>query len=90
MLAPCGTDELKITLEPSDELNDASLINKIKQKMESKFNMNVDIHVGDVGGLIGTAAMVSWKAARIHDLRDDTNNIERHSALEIMNKRATK
>ncbi|MFD0710037.1 phenylacetate--CoA ligase family protein [Photorhabdus akhurstii] len=85
-----GTDELKITLEPCDELHDASLISKIKQKMESKFNMNVDIHVGDVGGLIGTAAMVSWKAARIHDLRDDTNNIERNSALEIMKKRATK
>lgn len=85
--AASGGDEVAITLEVCDELNDSCLVEKIKNKIEAKFSISANVHVGDVGGLIGTAAMVSWKAARIHDLRDKANNVERNSALEIMRAR---
>jgi phenylacetate-CoA ligase len=77
-------DHIAVTLEKCDELNDAARIARLRDKLESRFGVTVEIRVGDAGNLIGVGAMVSWKAARIHDQRQSGENPERRAALEIM------
>jgi phenylacetate-CoA ligase len=83
-------DRVAVTLEKCDELDDTAHVARLRDKLESRFGVAVDIQVGDAGNLIGVAAMVSWKAARIHDQRQlgdnrqSGDNLERGTALEIM------
>jgi phenylacetate-CoA ligase len=83
-------DHLAITLEKCDELNDAARLARLRDRLEGRFGVTVEIRAGDAGNLIGVGAMVSWKAARVHDRREaDDNrqagdNLERSAALEIM------
>jgi phenylacetate-CoA ligase len=85
-----GRDRLAITLERCDELADAARLARLRNKLESRFGVAVEIRVGDAGNLIGVGAMVSWKAARVHDRRESndnrqsSDNLERRAALEIM------
>ncbi|MES2742122.1 MAG: phenylacetate--CoA ligase family protein [Pseudomonadota bacterium] len=82
-----GTDTVDITLESCDELTDPVLLQRLAAKLVSLLGGPAHIHVGDVGELIGTAAMVSWKAARINDRREGANNSERNAALAILQNR---
>lgn len=82
-------DNLCIVLEECSELTDTKLISAIEKKIANRLSAKVNISVGSVSSVIGTGAMVSWKAARINDLRQgQNNNDERTIALEIASHRA--
>nr|WP_255491047.1 AMP-binding protein [Spartinivicinus marinus] len=80
-------DSLSIILEECKELEDKKLLGLIEKKLVEKLDVKVNINVGNVGNLIGTGAMVSWKAARIKDNRENAVNSERKVALDIALKR---
>ena len=82
-----GRDRLSVVLEDCEELKQPSLLAKIAEKISHHFDIDVQVDAGDVGELIGTAAMVSWKAARIYDKRNNVANHEREAAQAISNGR---
>jgi len=80
-------DKLNIILEHSSETTDINRLNALAQKIKNHLMIDVSICCGDIGGLISTGAMVSWKAARINDMRQEELCAEREMALNISAKR---
>ncbi|HIB1383090.1 TPA: phenylacetate--CoA ligase family protein [Salmonella enterica subsp. enterica serovar Muenchen] len=83
-----GVDILNITVEMFNKELDTTLIlqdvkNHIKQKIAG---VKVNIVNGETSSVTATSAMVSWKAARIHDLRPAAYNSDREAALKLINR----
>lgn len=81
-------DVLNITVEMFDKTRDASArLLAAKQHMETMLNgVTVNLAAGDTTAITGTSAMVSWKAARLHDLRPAADNSDRDAALALINR----
>ena len=56
--------------------------------MQTRLGALTRIAVGPTDAVTGTAAMVSWKAARLHDKRQGSDNRERDTALTLAARRA--
>lgn len=65
----------------------SSLLSNVKRHIEQNI-AGVSIHLidGETSRVTGTSAMVSWKAARIHDLRPAADNSDRDAALALINR----
>ncbi len=83
-----GTDELTLRLEvpPGDPvLIDPILIDAA---CRAELGVRVRVEYGPLGAITTTGAMVSWKAARIVDLRQVTQDAESLAALSIASGRS--
>ena len=86
-----GTEDLLTIIlemkngEQEDSISTDDLSNKVQQNLgvKSKFVF------GSPDLIVGTAAMVSWKAARVHDRRLSTEDMERVNARAIANARSS-
>lgn len=47
-------------------------------------HVEIDIQVGETTNITSTSAMVSWKAARLHDLRAQGDNADRDAAIALL------
>lgn len=79
-----GQDKLTVTIEPTDEaagkrIDDAA----IRGAVSETFGVLCDVVLGPMDAITSTGAMVSWKAARIHDRRTAATEPERLAALAI-------
>lgn len=83
-----GFDQLNITLELEQNSTTRNNLQVVAKAIESRFGVRTYIITGATDAVTGTAAMVSWKAARIHDKRLDGDNMEREAALKIAERRA--
>ncbi|MHB0774483.1 phenylacetate--CoA ligase family protein [Halomonas sp. WWR20] len=83
-----GADQLSVTLELDNNSAAQNDLESIASSMADKLHARVRITVGSTDAVTGTAAMVSWKAARLHDKRQDSDNQERETALKIAAQRA--
>ncbi|MBJ7223541.1 phenylacetate--CoA ligase family protein [Brenneria sp. L3-3C-1] len=83
-----GADRLNVTLELGNKSAAQNDLDSISSSMASKLGARVHITVGSTDAVTGTAAMVSWKAARLHDKRQGSDNQERETALKIAARRA--
>ncbi len=79
-------DMLHVYLDECEEVKSSGFTNNLEKILSKKFKVKVTIEIGNVGNLIGTGAMVSWKAARINDTRKNEDNSEKKRALEIASK----
>jgi phenylacetate-CoA ligase len=84
-----GRDKLTVTIEPTDEaagkrIDDAA----IRDAVNETFGVLCDVVLGPMDAITSTGAMVSWKAARIHDRRIAVAEPERVAALAIAAGRA--
>lgn len=83
-----GADQLSVTLELGNSSAAQSNLESVASSMADKLDARVRITVGSTDAITGTAAMVSWKAARLHDKRHGSDNQERETALKIAARRA--
>ena len=83
-----GVDVLNITVEMFNKESDLSqVLNDVKAHVEQAISgVKVNLVNGETSGVTGTSAMVSWKAARIHDLRPAADNSDREAALSLINR----
>jgi phenylacetate-CoA ligase len=79
-----GQDVVTIRVDPADE-EAARRIDRvaIRQAVTAAFGAGCEVTVGPVGSITSTGAMVSWKAARLHDRRSAEAEPERLAALAI-------
>ncbi|MFE3027166.1 phenylacetate--CoA ligase family protein [Nocardia tengchongensis] len=78
-----GQDRVTLQLDPVDEVAARRLDGPaIRAVVADSFGVRCDIELGPVDAITSTGAMVSWKAARIHDLRV-ADDLERLAALKI-------
>ncbi|KTT63276.1 coenzyme F390 synthetase [Pseudomonas oryzihabitans] len=82
-----GIDQLSVTLELEQNTATRNNLQAVASAMESRFGARTHITVGSTDAVTGTAAMVSWKAARLHDKRVGSDNRERETALKIAARR---
>jgi phenylacetate-CoA ligase len=82
-----GVDVLNITVEMFNEpLEITSILEEVKHHIERAITgVKVNLINGETSGVTATSAMVSWKAARIHDLRPTADNSDREAALALIN-----
>ncbi|UTH75625.1 phenylacetate--CoA ligase family protein [Chromobacterium sp. IIBBL 290-4] len=83
-----GIDILNITVEMFNKESEVSaVLETVKQHMEQALT-GVKVHIvnGETSSVTGTSAMVSWKAARIHDLRPAADNTDREAALALISR----
>lgn len=83
-----GVDRLSVTLELEQGIATHNDLEAVASFMENRLGARACISVGSTDAVTGTAAMVSWKAARLHDKRSGSDNQERESALKIAARRA--
>ncbi|RMO90011.1 Phenylacetate-coenzyme A ligase [Pseudomonas syringae pv. philadelphi] len=83
-----GVDQLSVTIELQPNSETRNDLKAVVSYMEATLGASVSIHVGPTDAVTGTAAMVSWKAARLHDKRTGSDNLERDTALKIAARRA--
>ncbi|GAB7260283.1 phenylacetate--CoA ligase family protein [Dickeya ananatis] len=83
-----GVDVLNITIEMfNEESNISSVLDDVKTHIEQTIaGIKVNLINGETSSVTATSAMVSWKAARIHDLRPAADNHEREAALALINR----
>lgn len=83
-----GIDVLNITVEMFNKQSDVSLVFRdVKKHIEEKISgVEVNLINAETSSVTATSAMVSWKAARIHDLRPAADNSERDAALALINR----
>jgi len=83
-----SVDVLNITVEMfNKELDVSSVLKDVKTHIERTIaGVKVNLVRGKTSSVTTTSAMVSWKAARIHDLRPAADNREREAALELINR----
>ena len=83
-----GTDMLTVTVEMFDALVEPShTLTEVKKFMEQRLpGVKVSLSMGETAAVTGTSAMVSWKAARLHDLRPEADNTDRDAALSLINR----
>lgn len=81
-------DILNITVEFfNKEINRPSILNDTQKHIESVIEgVKVNLISGETSAVTSTSAMVSWKAARIHDMRSKADNSDRDAALALINK----
>lgn len=81
-------DVLNITVEMFNKDADvAPVLSKVKAHLKQKIaGVEISLVIGETSGVTGTSAMVSWKAARIHDLRPAADNSDREAALALINR----
>jgi phenylacetate-CoA ligase len=79
-----GRDVVTVCVDPADD-EAARRINReaVRQTVETAFDASCEITVGPVSAITSTGAMVSWKAARLHDRRRAEMEPERLAALAI-------
>ncbi|WP_315138724.1 AMP-binding protein [Achromobacter marplatensis] len=82
-----GADQLSVTLELENNSAIQNNLESIASSMADKLDARVRITVGSTDAITGTAAMVSWKAARLHDKRQGSDDQERETALKIAARR---
>ena len=82
-----GHDVLNITVEMFDKQSDVSqVLRDVKKHVEQEITgVKVNLINGETSSLTATSAMVSWKAARIHDLRPAADNSDREAAMALIN-----
>ncbi|MFE3319307.1 phenylacetate--CoA ligase family protein [Nocardia sp. NPDC059195] len=79
-----GQDRLIVQLDPIDDAAAARLDSDgIRRVIGDEFGVRCDIELGPVDPITSTGAMVSWKAARIHDLRTGADDREHHAAERV-------
>lgn len=83
-----GVDQLLVTLELEQNTAAHNDLEAAASAMEARLGARAHITVGPTDAVTGTAAMVSWKAARLHDKRSGSDNQERETALKIAARRA--
>lgn len=83
-----GVDQLSVTLELDQNAALGNDLEAVASSMQARLGARVHISVGPTDAVTGTAAMVSWKAARLHDKRSGSDNQERETALSIAARRA--
>ncbi|EPF65285.1 phenylacetate--CoA ligase family protein [Pseudomonas syringae] len=83
-----GIDKLSVIIELQPNSEARNDLNTVARYMETALGVPVSITVGPTDAVTGTAAMVSWKAARLHDKRTGGDNLERDTALKIAARRA--
>jgi phenylacetate-CoA ligase len=83
-----GVDQLRVTLELEQNTAAHNDLDFVAGSMEARLGAPAHISVGSTDAVTGTAAMVSWKAARLHDMRNGSDNQERETALKIATGRA--
>ncbi len=83
-----GVDVLNITVEMFDkELDVSTVLKDVKAHVEQTIaGVRVNLVNGETSSVTATSAMVSWKAARIHDLRPAADNSDREAALALINR----
>ena len=79
-----GQDKLTVTIEPKDE-QAGKLIDgdAIRAAVRDTFGVLCEVVLGPMDAITSTGAMVSWKAARMHDRRTAATEPERLAALAI-------
>lgn len=76
-------DKVTVYLEPGERSDDpGDDIPAVIGAMREKFGVNCEVVLGPMDAITSTGAMVSWKAARIHDRRTGPEP-ERAAALSI-------
>lgn len=83
-----GVDQLRVTLELEQNTVAHNDLGAVTSALEDRLGARALITVGPTDAVTGTAAMVSWKAARLHDIRSGSDNQERETALKIAARRA--
>lgn len=83
-----GRDVLNITVEMFDKTQEVGArLQAAKLHMETVLSgVTVNLTAGETAAVTGTSAMVSWKAARLHDLRPAADNSDREAALALINR----
>ncbi|SJN58993.1 Phenylacetate-coenzyme A ligase [Vibrio ruber DSM 16370] len=81
-----GIDHLNIIVELIDDIpQQAVMLAQTKAYMADKIrHVEIDIQVGETTNITSTSAMVSWKAARLHDLRAQGDNADRDAAIALL------
>ncbi|KHT62793.1 coenzyme F390 synthetase [Photobacterium gaetbulicola] len=78
-------DKLNIVIELTNTEQQQRILTEVKSHFNEKIpNVIVNIQVGNTSDITSTSAMVSWKAARLHDLREKADNTEREAALALI------
>ncbi|MFE7137653.1 phenylacetate--CoA ligase family protein [Streptomyces sp. NPDC057644] len=86
-----GQDLVTVNLEPVDEAAGAAIDRvAIRQAVADAFDVACEVVLGSMDAITSTGAMVSWKAARIHDRRGSGAEPERAAALAIAAGRGTR
>ncbi|MFI6475160.1 phenylacetate--CoA ligase family protein [Streptomyces sp. NPDC050516] len=85
-----GTDLLSLTLNADPDRNRADDIERAVADCRDELGTALSVGFGDPGPITSTGAMVSWKAARVVDLRDPGAgaSVESRSAERIAGARA--
>jgi phenylacetate-CoA ligase len=85
-----GTDRLSLTLNADPDRNRADGIARAVADCRQELDTVLSVGFGDPGPITSTGAMVSWKAARVVDLRDPRSqaSAESRSAERIAGARA--
>ncbi|CAM3669354.1 Phenylacetate-coenzyme A ligase [Vibrio aerogenes CECT 7868] len=83
-----GSDCLNIIAELTDtSAHDAGTLAQVKAYMEAQLaGVTIELNAGQTSALTATSAMVSWKAARLHDLRQEGDNSDRDAALALLSR----
>ncbi len=81
-----GVDVLNITVEMFAQHSDiGARLARVKQHMEQTLNgVKINLIAGETAAVTSTSAMVSWKAARLHDRRPAADNSDRDAALALI------
>lgn len=81
-----GVDVLNITVEMFAQHDDVSAkLVRVKQHMEQTLaGVKLNLVAGETAAVTSTSAMVSWKAARLHDRRPAADNSDRDAALALI------
>ncbi|MGW8487966.1 phenylacetate--CoA ligase family protein [Streptomyces sp. NPDC055886] len=86
-----GQDLVTVNLEPVDEAAGAAIDRvAIRRAVADAFDVACEVVLGSMDAITSTGAMVSWKAARIHDRRGSGAEPERAAALAIAAGRGTR
>jgi phenylacetate-CoA ligase len=79
-----GQDLVTVNLEPADEAAGLRIDREaIRRAVAGTFGVRCEVVLGSMDAITSTGAMVSWKAARIHDRRAGEPEPERLAALAI-------
>lgn len=86
-----GADTLTVRLEMAGFADPAEApVDAVRAEVRRCFGIEPDIEFTKLDGVTTTGALVSWKAARIHDLRVAAPEPERLAALAIARKRTVR
>lgn len=81
-------DQLTVQLEMTDAAARERLDREaVAERIGERLGVGCVVRFGEMGAITSTGAMVSWKAARIHDRRSDEPQPEREAALAIARSR---